>query len=272
MRGVSLPREPVFSLLKSDFVVGWKNIIKEKYVGESHGYSCDGIAVGTTNGAGPHNVQIFVISQDGVVLHALAGFWHPEDLARELRFALDIRKVWTDKSIDRATKNDIFSAMQLAEINNHPKKMVLRSSWQGFDGKNEVKRAAKGIDRDTFVRNADGVILTQKGRKKLKTLNVLAHERMASRPFVLFEKFDIFEFADYGRTYYDNNKKVNCVGTTLMTPRKVAKKTAKENKQLSQFFRAEVRLQKAADRAAEKRHKKARSKRGRSQKASSAFK
>ena len=53
-------------------------------------------AVGTTNGAGGHNVQIFVLSPDGVVLHALPGFWHPEDLVRELTGWICIRVTWAD--------------------------------------------------------------------------------------------------------------------------------------------------------------------------------
>ena len=73
---MSLPKEPVFSKLQSDFVVGWRNIIAADSVGESFGYTCDQPAVGTTNGAGPHNVQLFVLSPDLTVLHALPGFWH----------------------------------------------------------------------------------------------------------------------------------------------------------------------------------------------------
>ena len=84
---MSLPQEPTFSLLKDHFVVGWKNIDREDFVGSSHGYTCAQKAVGTTNGAGPRNTQMFVLSSDGVVLHCLPGFWHPEDLAHELRFA-----------------------------------------------------------------------------------------------------------------------------------------------------------------------------------------
>ena len=77
----------MFPLLKSDFVVGWKNIQREDYVGASHGYTCEQPAVGTTNGAGPRNTQMFVLSPGGVVLHALPGFWHPDELAAELHFS-----------------------------------------------------------------------------------------------------------------------------------------------------------------------------------------
>lgn len=223
MRGVSLPNEPVFSLLKSDFVVGWKNIIKEKYVGESHGYKPDQTSVGTTNGAGPHNVQMFVLSPDGIVLHALPGFWHPEDLASELRFAQLLWGLWKDPRYTVEEKRTLYSVLQLAELQHQPKFTSVRSGWQGFDAKNEVKRLEKG-DRDTFVHGADGQVCKDaKGQPQIKTTNVVAHERLAARPFVPFEKFDVFEFADYGRTYYDNNKKVDGAGVTFMTPKKLAK-------------------------------------------------
>ena len=66
---MSLSQEPAFSTLKKHFVVGWKNNQREDYVGSSHGYTCDQPAVGTTNGAGPRNMQTFVLSPDGYVLH-----------------------------------------------------------------------------------------------------------------------------------------------------------------------------------------------------------
>lgn len=249
MRGVSLPQEPVFSLLKTKFVVGWKNIIKQRYVGESHGYTCDGIAVGTTNGAGPHNVQTFVISTDGVVLHALPGFWHPEDLARELRFALVLREVWRDQTLDRATKDTLFTALQLAEIGKHPRAHTARSGWQGFDAKNEMKRLEKGVQRDTFVRDQAGQVQRcRKGRPRLKSTNVIAHERMASRPFVPFARFDVAVFADYGRTYYDNNKKVNGVGVTFVTPRKA-------DKLMRRWVQTELRRQQRIDKMAARRER-----------------
>ena len=82
---MSLPHQAVYPMLKSDFVLGWKNIIREDYVGRSHGYTSRQTSVGTTNGAGPHNVQIFVLSPELVVLHALPGFWHPEPRRRSTR-------------------------------------------------------------------------------------------------------------------------------------------------------------------------------------------
>src|SRR5687767_15719283 len=102
-------------MLRERFVVGWHNIWREPYVGQSHGYSRHQMVVGTTNGAGGRNMQIFVLSPDLVVLHALPGFWHPEDFAQELRFAEALAAVWADSTLTRAQKDRLFRAVQLAE-------------------------------------------------------------------------------------------------------------------------------------------------------------
>lgn len=227
---MSLPNEPVFSLLKSDFVVGWKNIITEEYVGESFGYTCDQTAVGTTNGAGPHNVQIFVLAPDLTVLHALPGFWHPKDLAQELEFSKVLYRLWKDKGRSRAEKDAMFTRLQLAEYKKHSQATTLRSSWQGFDAKNEQKRREGGKQRDTFLTSVDGSVRERRGRPLMKPINQLVHERMAQRPFVKFADFDIAEFADYGRILYDNNRRVDGRGQVFMTPRKVAKAKAREER------------------------------------------
>jgi len=227
---VSLPQEPVFSLLKSDFVVGWKNIITEDYVGESFGYTCDQTAVGTTNGAGPHNVQIFVLSPDLTVLHALPGFWHPDDLAQELRFSQVLHRLWQDKGRSRKEKDAMFTKLQLAEYKNHSRATTIRSSWQGFDAANEQKRHQEGKQRDTLLTSVDGSVLERRGRPLMKPINQLVHERMAQRPFVKFKDFDVAEFADYGRILYDNNRKVDGPGEVFMTPRKLAKAKEREER------------------------------------------
>ena len=246
MRGVSLPTEPVFSDLKNNWVVAWKNIIKENYVGDSHGYTADDTAIGTSNGAGPTNTQILMISPDGVVLHALPGFWHPEDLAREMKFALELWDVWKNDDLTAEQKNELFAAKQIEAWKSHPRETTLRSRWQGFDAKNEHKRAAMGIERDTIKgapvqrkltedEQAEVSKLMSEMRKvqeapklEMKPINQLVHERMSVRPFVKYEEFDVAEFADYGRSYYDNNKKVDGEGSTLMTPKRVEKAERKK--------------------------------------------
>lgn len=210
-------------MLRDDFVVGWKNIIEEDYVGESYGYAADQTSVGTTNGAGAHNVQIFVLSPDAVVLHALPGFWHPEDLARELDLAKRLYDVWRDERLSLAAKKAKFTRMQLAAAKNQSITTLARSRWQGFDAREEQMRLAKGVARDTLARKSNGKLDKDRhGHPRMKPTIVVAHERMAARPFVPFARFDTARFADYGRIYYDNNRRVDGKGITFMTPRRLA--------------------------------------------------
>ncbi len=193
---MSLSSDQVLKVLKRDFVVGWKNIAREDYVGSSHGYTCDDTAVGTTNGAGPRNMQMFVLSRGGVVVHCLPGFWHPDDLVTELQHAKLLHRLWIDDR-QKSGKKKMFARMQLSAIRSHSDLMTARSGWQGFDAANERERLKHG-PRDTFY-------MVNGKPKGMKPLNVLIHERMAKRPFVSFKKFDTEEFIDYGRPYYDNN-------------------------------------------------------------------
>jgi hypothetical protein len=213
----------VFSLLKDKFVVGWKNIQREDYVGSSHGYTCSESAVGTTNGAGPRNTQTFVLSSDGVVLHCLPGFWHHDDLAYELELARVLHRLWKDAR-PTADKRAMFARMHLRAIRVQPAAMLARSGWQGFDAQHERKRLESG-QRDTFYYQ-DGKPTT------LKPLSVVLHERMAARPFVAYRKFDTEGFIDYGRPYYDNNAGVAGRGVSFGSKGYMAsqKRMAERNK------------------------------------------
>ena len=175
-------------------MVGWRNNKTEDYVGSSFGYSKTKTSVGTTNGAGPHNVQMFVLSPDLVVLHALPGFWHPEDLTRELRFAQVLARLWQDETRTHQRKSALFERMQLSATRTHAPETFARSGWQGFDAAIEKQKLQNG-GCDTFLLRENGQPLRdQAGRPLMKPLNVLVHERMAQRPFVPFEDFDIAAF------------------------------------------------------------------------------
>ena len=240
----------MFSQLKADWIVGWKNIITKKYVGDSHGYTCEQTAVGTTNGAGPQNVQLFMLAPDGTVLNCLPGFWHPEDLARELKLAQKLLTVWQDPSLSPAAKKLAFAELQRGELKRQPKETYARSAWQGFDAKNELKRIQKGVKRDTVKLDAEGKpLLNARGKPQMKTTNVVVKERMAARPFVPFAEFDTATFANYGRSYYDNNKKVDGAGTTFMTPKRVAKKEKRAKRKANKEARRKMRLERRARRA-----------------------
>jgi hypothetical protein len=193
---VSLSEDPTLSLLQTKFVCGWKNISGESYCGRSGHYTPDMGAAYTTNGAGPHNVQLFMLSADGTVLHCLPGFWETHDLAHEIKFAEDLNRVWLDHSLSRAQKDEKFREMNLKHIDGHPQEMVARSQMQGFDKKFEDKRSAA----------SDCVLPNKEGRDHFKTTDRILHERMAARPFVAYEQFDVAKFSDYGRPKYDKKK------------------------------------------------------------------
>ncbi|MHC5066736.1 MAG: hypothetical protein ACYTG5_22500 [Planctomycetota bacterium] len=225
-------------MLEKDFVLGWKDIRRTKHVGYSFGYKPKDSSVGTTNGAGPHNVQIFVLSPDRVVLHALPGFWHPEDLAAELRFAKVLARLWSDENRSLDQKRDMYRRLQEHEIRRQSEASTARSGWQGFDRRAEADRLAKG-PRDTFYPASDGM------PPALKPINLLVHERMAERPFVAFEDFDTEAFVDYGRLFYDLNSRVDGRGIEFKSLAPLRKKRARlakiEAKREAQRARAERR-------------------------------
>ena len=189
---MSLSEDPTFSALKSKFVCGWRDIKNEPWCGVSGRYEPDNGAAWTTNGAGPHNIQLFMLSADGTVLHCLPGYWESHDLASEIKLAEDLNHVWQDSSLSRAEKDRRFKEMHARHLSEHPQEMVARSQLQGFDKKFEEKR--KDVS-DCFQK--DGSI---------KTTDRIMHERMEQRPFVAFEKFDVEKYTDYGRQKYDKKR------------------------------------------------------------------
>ena len=218
---MTLPNEKVLELLKRDFVVGWNNIEREEFCGTSSGYSRRQSAIGTTNGAGAHNVQMFVLSADGVVLHALPGFWHPDDLTAELRFAQVIDRLWRDQTRSRQEKECLFEKLHDLELRKQSEITTARSDWQSFDASAELRRVAKNEVRDTVVHKATGKVA-------MKPLNVLVHERMAARPFVPFAEFDTASFVDYGLRHYDNNRRVDSTGRRFVKQERLMMKRNRE--------------------------------------------
>lgn len=211
---MSLPDPKVLSILRRDYVLAWKNIRREEYVGDSFGYSTSQSCVGTTNGAGGRNVQLFILAPDSTVLHALPGFWHPDDLARELRFGLQAWLLWKDRSRSLGQKRSMYRRLVLTDLRYQSPAMYARSDWQSFDKSREGRVGPSG--RDTFERADDGTVKkTGRGAPILKPTNVLTHQRMAARAFLKFADFDIAAFVDYGNRFYDNNRGVSGVGRKL---------------------------------------------------------
>lgn len=206
---MTLSDKDVLRVLQQSFVCGYRNISDQKYAGASGDHPTDGAAVTTTNGAGPHNVQIFLLSPEGTVLTCLPGFWAPEDLLCELKFAVKLyNEVWRREDVTQEQKEKAFSKAHLAHRASHSRSMMERSHLQGFDAWHESSRSGSdflfksGDWRPSFtLRNPMG----QHG-PRLKTVDQVLHERIAEQPFVPYEEFDVAAFSDYGQLRYDKEE------------------------------------------------------------------
>lgn len=213
---MSLSQEPAFSTLKNHFVCGTRDISDQPYSGVSGRHLPTGNAIHTTNGAGPHNLQLFILSADGVVLTCLPGYWNSSDLVREMQFAYELNKVWQDPSLTRSQKDALFREGHLSHISEHPMQMVARSRMQGFDQKYEAKRRLHSSDCI-----ADPSLITDPYAQRLpqeafKTTDEIMHARMAQRPFVPYQQFDVAVYTDYGRPLYDKNEDLRSANGELL--------------------------------------------------------
>ena len=206
---MSLSQDPAFSALKEHFVCGYKDISNEPYAGASGLHEKDGKAVNTTNGAGPHNIQMFMLAPDGTVLSCLPGFWNPQDLVTEMQFASQLNEIWQDPHMSRAQKNEAFREMHLNHIAEHSQGMVRRSRMQGFDQKYEAEHR---LNRSDTIRNRGEVAMALNAGSKMlpqdafKTTDEIFHERLAAHPFESYDHFDVAAFADYGKPKYDKHE------------------------------------------------------------------
>lgn len=165
-----------------------------------------GNAVDTTNGAGPHNIQIFMLAADGTVLNVLPGYWNPKDLVIEMNLAAQLNKVWLDKSFTRAEKDRIFQDMHIAHTLEHPPDMVLRSRMQSFDIEYESRKAHSDAVRAPQVVQSWHAAGLHAPAQAFKTTDVLMHDRMAQHGFQNYENFDVARFCDYGQPRYDKHE------------------------------------------------------------------
>ena len=206
---MSLSNDPAFSRLQSRFVCGYQDITGFDYAGRSGIHDVGGNAIRTTNGAGPHNVQLFVLAPDGTVLTCLPGYWDSQDLVRELDLAEQLYTLWKDPALSRAEKDRQFTEAQLAHVATHPFGMTRRSRMQGFDQKFEARRR---LDTSDAIVDRDAVAAAGSGagmrglQSAFKTTDVLMHERMSRRPFVNYRDFDTAAYVDYGRPKYDKRE------------------------------------------------------------------
>ncbi|MCI0342837.1 MAG: hypothetical protein L0216_17125 [Planctomycetales bacterium] len=208
---MALSADPTFEKLRTGLVCGWRDITGEPWSGRSGRYDPDQGAAWTTNGAGPHNMQLFVLypdGPDGVVLHCLPGYWETHDLAEELAFAEGLGRLWAS-DLPRAEKDRRFREAHLAHIGAHSQETVDRSQLQNFDKGYERRRRP---DTSDCILREDSLQPRRRPRARkpdeFKTTDQIVHERMAARPFVRTQDFDVEAFTDYGRPKYDKKKPV----------------------------------------------------------------
>lgn len=215
---MSLSQEPAFSALQSEFVCGVRDISKEPYAGLSGRHETGGNAINTTNGAGPHNLQLFMLSADGTVLECLPGFWNPQDLLTEMKFANELNAVWKDTHASKSQKDQTFRQMQLAHIQQHPIKMVRRSKMQGFDQKYEAQHRLYNSDTIAHPGMISQNMLEPGGmlpQEAFKTTDQIMHERMAARTFLPINQFDVASYVEYGKPKYDKNEDARLADGTV---------------------------------------------------------
>ncbi len=170
----------------------------------------DGTAVNTTNGAGPHNLQTFVMTTDGTVLHCLPGFWNSSDLACELALAEKLNYIWEDKAITPAHKAELFKRLHLEHLATHSQETVARSHLQGFDAQHIYKNRKDLAD---CISDKEAIKAVEDPHHDLpyaafKTTDKIMHERMASKAFTFadYSNFDTAAYTSYGCSHYDKGE------------------------------------------------------------------
>ncbi|MBK7841315.1 MAG: hypothetical protein IPJ49_27260 [Candidatus Obscuribacter sp.] len=217
---MSLSQEPAYSYIRRRYVCGYRNIMSEPYAGNSGVHPINGMAVSTTNGAGPHNLQLFALAQDGTVLTCLPGFWDPNDLVSELELAERLNAVHTDKYITADKKAEIFKSMHLEHERQHSSETIARSQLQGFDRLNIYKHGAMLSDcvaDPTLLKDADPHHLNAAA---FKTTDRIYHDRMSKHPFEPYQSFDVVGYTNYGTNHYDRGENDHDPATKLATKNK----------------------------------------------------
>jgi hypothetical protein len=197
---VSLSEDPTFSLLQKYFVCGYKDITNEPYSGVSMRHEVGSPSVDTTNGAGPHNLQIFFLAGDGTVINALTGFWHSDDLAKEMNLAARLHQIYTNPALSKAQKEDLFRQYHLAARTIHH-----GDRMQGFDMQYEAKNRAASTDTIKDAYRAT-IMAGSFSPMAFKSTGEIMHERIARQPFQRYSDFDVASFSDYGKPIYDKHE------------------------------------------------------------------
>ncbi len=65
-------------------------------------------------------MQLLILSHNAVMIHALPGFWHPEDLEHEFRLALVSFRLWQDDGRTLTQKRRIYQRLVLTDLRYQP--------------------------------------------------------------------------------------------------------------------------------------------------------
>ena len=91
MRAVTLSDRKVKSQLTKQFVCAWGDVDGDPNAGASFAHAPSDPPATCIRGNGEHNMQILMLTPDGELLNAVAGYLSPEELREELDLAL---KIW----------------------------------------------------------------------------------------------------------------------------------------------------------------------------------
>ena len=191
---MTLSSADVRRVLNRQFVCGWQNITgKTPYAGKSNTHRPTNPARQVNNCSGHHNIQMFFMTSGGRVIHCLPGYWSTKHFLHEVEFVLKLARLYNAKSLSAAERNEKYLDLHLTHAYTHADDLQRSSELQGFD-KLHVKKNTKDFQRrEGFVRSG------------LKTADQVIHERMAARPFVPLEKFDVASYINLGRKQYKYN-------------------------------------------------------------------
>jgi len=127
------------------------------------------------------------------IVHCLPGFWDVKPFIAEVQFAMKLNKIYKSK-MSIADRNEKFLDAHLTHALHHDAKTIGASKHQSFD-KNYLERTGnKDFQRAKGFQS-----------KGLKRSDQVMHERMAERPFLAFEKFNVAKFVEMGRRVYRYN-------------------------------------------------------------------
>lgn len=152
------------------------------------------------------------------MLECLPGYWNPQDLVEEMAFASQLNQVYMNPKMSKGQKDQLFRTMQLAHTQEHSPGMVKRSKMQGFDQKYEAQHRLYQSDTIAHPNMISAEMLQPGGmlpQRAFKTTDQIMHERMAVRPFVPINRFDVASYVEYGRPKYDKHEDARMADGTV---------------------------------------------------------